>query len=209
MVVREPYFPKRHKPKLKDTAVRGVLKCLLASRRACSLMCTLDMVMEDNRNGTVSQGAGWHGGQRPEKLLQGAECSRIKKHSLPQSWQHPTQWGFQNCYGPVTTVSSHLLFEWECLLWMVWPSPVVMYGVCGRQIIYRFESAGLQMQRIHIWTRCSYYSASSPALQAITHHPQTTHFEVDGAMIGPGQGFWVFSPRWWWGMNIFCLWERQ
>lgn len=58
MVVREPYFPKRHKPKLKDTAVRGVLKCLLASRRACSLMCTLDMVMEDNRNGTVSQGAG-------------------------------------------------------------------------------------------------------------------------------------------------------
>ena len=164
MVLREPYFPKHHKPKLKDTAMREVLKCLLAPRRTCSLMCTLDMVMEDNRNGTVSQGAGWHGGQRPGKLLQGAELQPNQETFPPPELRASYPVGFQNCYEPVTTVSSHLLFEWECLLWMVWPSPVIMYGVYGRQIVYRFESAGLQMQRSHIWTRCSSYSASFPAL---------------------------------------------
>ena len=54
------------------TVKRDVLKRLLAPKSQYFLMCTLDVVIQDNRNGGLSHGAEQHG-QGPGKLFQGAE----------------------------------------------------------------------------------------------------------------------------------------
>lgn len=82
-------------------------------------MCVLNVVKEGDRNGRFSQSRErGHMRTMNKELLQGEEL-QPHQGTFP-SWVeslniYPA--GLQHCYGPVTTVVSHVFdFEWECLL---------------------------------------------------------------------------------------------
>lgn len=90
------------------------------------------------------------------------QCGLIKKQRLPQGGEHPNQ---RDCGAAVTRTRLSPIFFLNGSVYRGWlVLSCVTYQVCGRQSACPFESASLQMQGSHIWTRGSCCRVSPPAV---------------------------------------------